>query len=225
VCIYIPITDSDSFVFQWSKRRRRTRTRAGGYGHQFLGCRVAHDVPKLVLRGAPKEQEPIAGIQEVHALDPRQLRREEGEGRVDWRSRFSPPRQAGEVPIAVTLASTTVEETFQGLGQLLAVEGVGDEVAPGFGHARGTAEVLDGQAREDIHHQVVAEPRHRRPLCAVHTAGSGEGMRRKLRVLRRIKVRIRDGGTREREGVRNAVIGERTGCRRGSAAAASAPTG
>ena len=187
VCICIPITDIDSSVFQWSKRRRWTRTRAGGHSHQFLGRRVAHDVPELVLPGAPKEQEPIAGIQEDHALDPRQLRREEGEGRVDWRSRFSPPRQAGEVPIAVTPASATVEEAFQGLGQLLAVEGVGDEVAPGFGHARGTAEVLDGQAREDIHHQVVAEARHRRPLCAVHAAGSGEGKRRKLGVLRRMR--------------------------------------
>jgi hypothetical protein len=56
------------------------------------------------------------------------------------------------VPIVVTVASATVEEAFQCLGQLLAVEGVGDELAPGSGHACGTAEVLDGHAREDLHH-------------------------------------------------------------------------
>jgi hypothetical protein len=40
--------------------------------------------------------------------------------------------------------------------------------------------------REDVHHHVIVEARDRRPLCAVHAARSGEEMRRKLRVLRRI---------------------------------------
>jgi hypothetical protein len=66
VCISFPIIDIDIALFQQMKRRRRTRTGAGGHSHQFLSHRVAHDVPKLVLSGAPKEQKPIAGIQEDH---------------------------------------------------------------------------------------------------------------------------------------------------------------
>lgn len=107
-------------------------------------------------------------------LDPRQLRREEGEGRVDRRHghRLSlRPHKAGEIPVAD--AGAAVEEALQGLGQLLAVKGVGDEVAPGLGHALGPADVLDGHAREDLHQEVVVEAGHRTPLGAIHGAGPG----------------------------------------------------
>lgn len=70
-------------------------------------------------------------------------------------------------------AAAAVEEALQGLGQLLAVEGIGDEVAPGLGHALGPAEVLDGHAREDLHQDVVVEAGHRAPPGAVHGAGTG----------------------------------------------------
>jgi len=52
----------------------------------------------------------------------------------------------------VTLAAEAlVEEANQGLGQLLAVVGVGDEVAPGPGDALEAAHRADGEAAEDLH--------------------------------------------------------------------------
>lgn len=51
------------------------------------------------------------------------------------------------------------------------MDGVGDEVAPGFGHALEPAEGFGGDAGEDLHERVVGEPgRHRRagPLGAGH---------------------------------------------------------
>jgi hypothetical protein len=206
-------------AFKW--RWRRTRAGAGGHSHQFLGRRVCHDVPELVLPGAPKEQEPVARIQEDHALHARQHCRDEGEGRVDRSHAFSDsaPRQAGELAVAERPSDDAVEEAFQGLGQLLAVEGVGDEVAPRFAHARATAEVFDGHAREDLHHQLVVEVRHRPPLCAVHGTGSGEGTRCKLRVG---KVRL-GMDEHKRRPTGSTKCGERgsTGCRRGSASTAA----
>lgn len=75
VCISFPIVH----VIALSKwRRRRTRAGAGGHVHTFLGRGVAHNVPESVLPVAPKEEEPVAGIQEDQALDPRQLLGEEG---------------------------------------------------------------------------------------------------------------------------------------------------
>jgi len=64
------------------------------------------------------------------------------------------------------------------LGELPAVEGVGDEVAPAFGDALGSVEILDGDAREDLHEGVVGEASHRAVLLrALHAAANGEGNR------------------------------------------------
>jgi hypothetical protein len=62
------------------------------------------------------------------------------------------------------------------LGELLAVEGVGDEVAPAFGDALGSVEVLGGDAGEDLHKGVVGEAIHRATLLrALHAAANGKG--------------------------------------------------
>jgi hypothetical protein len=64
------------------------------------------------------------------------------------------------------------EEPFQGLGELLAVEGVVDEVAPGLGDALESVDGPGGEAREDLHDGVVGEASRRTPLGAIHAAES-----------------------------------------------------
>ena len=129
----------------------------------------------------PKEEEPIAGMQDPDVLDARQ----EGEGRIH--KRRGPPHQVYEdvvkpaaavaapgiivvsipivaiivVSIPIVAVPGAAEDAFQGLGELPAVEGVGDEVAPGLGHALEPAEGLEGDAGEDLHERVVGEPGHR----------------------------------------------------------------
>lgn len=55
-----------------------------------------------------------------------------------------------------------VEEAGEGLGKLLAVGGVGDEVPPGRGDALEAVEGLGGEAGEDLHDEVVGEEGGRR---------------------------------------------------------------
>jgi len=125
--------------------------------HPLLGRRIAHGieerpVPLAVTRTrlpTAAEEKAIAAVQgdDVAAADG-----QEGERGVDERNPF--PGDVGEVVsrARVTLAAEAlVEEANQGLGQLLAVVGVGDEVAPGPGDALEAAHRADGEAAEDLH--------------------------------------------------------------------------
>ena len=69
---------------------------------------------------------------------------------------------------------------MEGLGELLAVEGVRDEVAPAFADALGSVELLDGETRQDLHQGqgVVGEASRRALLRALHAAANGEADRR-----------------------------------------------
>lgn len=60
----------------------------------------------------------------------------------------APPRDIGEVAglLGEALAAGGVVEAGEGLGQLLAVVGVGNEATPVFGHALEAADRLDGQS-------------------------------------------------------------------------------
>jgi len=44
---------------------------------------------------------------------------------------------------------------MEGLGELLVVEGIRDEVAPAFGDALASVDLVDGEAGEDLHQEVV----------------------------------------------------------------------
>jgi len=76
----------------------RRATAGAGHGHPFPSGRVANGVGRCRVRfpAMLKEEEPIAGTQELDVLDPGQLR-QEGEGRVN--GRLGSPRQADEAPI------------------------------------------------------------------------------------------------------------------------------
>ena len=67
---------------------------------------------------------------------------------------------------------------MEGLGELLAVEGVRDEIAPAFGDALGSVELFDGETGEDLHQGVVGKASRRVLLRALHAAANGEADRR-----------------------------------------------
>ena len=93
-----------------------------------------------------------------------------------------------DVSILTVLKPEAAEEALQRLRELPAVEGVGDEVAPGLGDALEPAEGLEGDAGEDLHERVVGEPGHRAaPLGAVHTRAWREGLRALTLEIRRRK--------------------------------------
>jgi len=73
---------------------------------------------------------------------------------------------------AVDMGLVYEEEAFQGLGELLAVEGVVDEVAPGLGDALESVDGPGGETREDLHDGVIGEASRRAPLGAIHAADS-----------------------------------------------------
>jgi len=118
----------------------RRATAGAGHGHPFPSGRVANGVGRCRVRfpAMLKEEEPIAGTQELDVLDPGQLR-QEGEGRVNGRR--GSPRQADEAPVETGAGDGAADEAFEGLGEPLPVEGVGDEVAPGL---RDALESVDG---------------------------------------------------------------------------------
>jgi hypothetical protein len=62
-----------------------------------------------------------------------------------------------------------VEEVGECLGELFVVVGVVDDAQPVLGDALEAAERLGGDAREDLHEEVVGEPLDRR------VAGRGRG--------------------------------------------------
>lgn len=66
------------------------------------------------------------------------------------------------------------------MGELLAVEGIFDDVTPGLRDALGSAEGPGRHAREDLHQGVIGEVAgHRAPLGAVHAAAARRwGVRR-----------------------------------------------
>jgi hypothetical protein len=115
-----------------------------------------------------KEEEPIAGTQELDVFDPGQLR-EEGEGRVNGRR--GSPRQADEAPVETGAGDGAADEAFEGLGEPLPVEGVGDEVAPGLRDALESVDGPRGDAGEDLHDGVVGEAVRRR--CSGTPLGLG----------------------------------------------------
>lgn len=142
-------------------------TAGARHGNPFLGSRIAHHVVKLVLgRGVPAvvEEKAVAG---VHGVD---VPGQEGGNQVEQRRAI--PRNTGEA----LAAGAGVEEAGQGLGQLLAVVGVRDEVAAPPGDALHAAQRLEGEAAEDVHDKVIGEVGRRRvPLLgARHREGSGE---------------------------------------------------
>jgi hypothetical protein len=132
---------------------------------------------------------------------------------------------------AVVAASVAIEEEpFQGLGELLAVEGVGDEVAPGLGHALEPADGLGRDAGEDLRQGVVREAGHRAraPLEAVHVHATESNLRSGGSRWRCGGMRVRDrekcsdgeaSGTYqlpEMVGIDDVVADRRRGRRRGS---------
>jgi len=154
----------------------RRATAGAGHGHPFPSGRVANGVGRCRVRfpAMLKEEEPIAGTQELDVLDPGQLR-QEGEGRVN--GRLGSPRQADEAP--AESASVAAEKSFERLGEPLPVEGVGNEVAPALRDALEPVDGPHGDAGEDLHDGVVGEVVRRRscgtPLgvaAALHTADS-----------------------------------------------------
>lgn len=75
------------------------------------------------------------------------MAREEGQGGADQGRAL--PRDIGEVAYQLgeeLAAGGVVEDAGEGLGQLLAVVGVGDEAKPVFGHALEAADRLDRQS-------------------------------------------------------------------------------
>jgi hypothetical protein len=55
------------------------------------------------------------------------------------------------------------EEARQGLGKLLTVDGVRDEVPPGCGHALEAADRSGREAREDLDYKVIGQSVRRAP--------------------------------------------------------------
>jgi len=121
-----------------------------------------------------KEEEPLAATQEPHVVPNRGNLREVGEGRVDGRR--GPSGETDETPVdmaadvprggraanAVAELDVAAEEAFEGLGEPLAVEGVGDEAAPGSRDALESLDGSRGDAGEDLHDGVVGETGRRR---------------------------------------------------------------
>lgn len=106
----------------WLRHRR--------HGGPLLGGRVADDVGRALL-GAPgvQEDEPVAAVQRPAAC----VRGQEGE--IAERGRAQPPvpprrRRLGQADEHAGIELVEVEEAGEGLGQLLAAVGVGDEAAP-----------------------------------------------------------------------------------------------
>jgi len=142
----------------------------------------------------PEEEEAVAGTHETDGLNSRLLQ-QEGVGSEGHRS----TQCVDEVPMGdairalaaavslttaiiatvaalylVVVAVVGVEEALEGLGEFLAAEAIGDEVAPGLGHALEPAEGSGGDAGEDLHDGVVGQQGHRgrAPPGAVHAAAS-----------------------------------------------------
>ena len=121
-----------------------------------------------------EEDEPIVGIREEEILNLRPLRQER-EARVDV-ERHGSWRKVDEIEMfheaSDVVRLVNEEEPFQGLGELLAVKGVVDEVAPGLGDALESADGPGGETREDLHDGVIGEASRRAPLGAIHAADS-----------------------------------------------------
>lgn len=142
------------------RRRRRPR----GQLHPPPCGGIAHYETEIIptLVAAAVEKEAIAGVHLDDALvfvwvQVREGRVERGRGAVD----------AGEVVVDPIGDDGHVEEAGEGLGELLAVGGVGDEVAPWHGDALEAVEGSDREAGEDLQDDVVGEQAgrpHHRPL-------------------------------------------------------------
>ena len=121
-----------------------------------------------------EEDEPIAGIREEEILNLRPLRQErEARIHVEWhgsRQKVDEIDMFHDAGDAIRLVYE--EEPFQCLGELLAVEGVVDEVAPGLGDALESVDGPGGETREGLHDGVVGEASRRAPLGAIHAAES-----------------------------------------------------
>ena len=121
-----------------------------------------------------EEDEPIVGIREEEILNLRPLRQER-EARVDV-ERHGSWRKVDEIEMfheaSDVVRLVNEDEPFQGLGELLAVMGVVDEVAPGLGDALELVDGPGGETREDLHDVVVGEASRRAPLGAIHAPKS-----------------------------------------------------
>jgi hypothetical protein len=106
------------------------------------------------------EEEAVAAIQYIHAP----ALGKEGAGGVDRRAAST--RDIGEVDRCfynpLVCVGDAVEEAGQGLGELLAVVGVVDEAQPVVGDTLKAAERFGGDARQDLHEEVVGEAIDRR---------------------------------------------------------------
>ena len=120
-----------------------------------------------------EEEEPIAGIREDEILNLGPPRGQEREARIDV-ERNGSRQKVEEIEMFHDAAFVDrlvyEEQPFQGLGELLAVEGVVDEVAPGLGDALESVDGPGGETREDLDDGVVGEASRRAPLGAMHAA-------------------------------------------------------
>ena len=133
-----------------------------------------------------EEKKAVAGTQEAEFLDPRLLpqerERRKGRGftqRVDEAPVDNAIRaHAAGIAAAALRLIVAVEdaEALEGLGEPVAAEAVGDEVAPGPGDALEPAEGFGGEAGEDLHQGIVGQGgrRGRAPLGVVHAAANGQ---------------------------------------------------
>lgn len=124
---------------------------------------VAHDVAEHRIRrralcpGGTAEKETIAGIHDGDIIIPGH----EGKGVTD-QGRPACLTEIDESPCLAPAVRRVEKEAGEGLGEPVAVVGVGDEAAPVRGDALAAAERLDGQPREDLHDEVVGEAGRRR---------------------------------------------------------------
>ena len=105
----------------------------------------------------------------VHLVDvPILVSWQETEGRVDRRG--CTDGDIGEVEMVeagVSPVVGVVDESGEGVGQLLAVGGIRDEVAPGRGDALEAVDGPGGEAGEDLHDEIVREVVDRRRDCHI----------------------------------------------------------
>jgi hypothetical protein len=146
-----------------------------------------------------KEEEAVAGIEELDSIDARLLL-QKGERRVEeWHgftkqvdetpsmavAKQHPVAAAGEIAavgissssiVAVAASSDVeVEEPLQRFGEILAVESIGDEVATGFGDALGSAQRLGAEAprRRGVGPPRASSSQARPCRCLQPTEGDG----------------------------------------------------
>jgi hypothetical protein len=156
---------------------RFLRLRVRGQLDPSLGDGIADNVIEFILLVAAAEYEAIAGVQLVDVAVLGQEREGGDDGQM-WAGSGDIGELASDPGEAVAVVAP-VEEAREGLGQLLAMVRVGDEVAPGLGDAPEAMDGPDREAGEDIHDKVVREAGRRvgRQLFGALLLHGAEGIR------------------------------------------------